>query len=408
MKFVFLVCIVIGLFTNAVAQELLDASGSSVNCFAVPKQDSIPVVGYVIRDCFLYVPQLRLADGLVKSSFADGKFWVMRENEHRMVVIAHRNAISSMTMDQCLDELVDFHKKVFGACEVGKIDRSVGNREAVVDVEELATAEGRFRVVHKILRTVDGFAIVSVMDEAKLWNEYAATMKALLSSCRLATDQEIRMSESREYVCRDAEGDYFQVVPRHLDYKKKAWTSARDYFLKPEKNLTAESVLPKKTSDLVDLHIQELFGEKIGEELSDVSRAKRTNDKKFVKRDVRKFKSPFDVFKNISIYYTPGGMLSYKIVLESNEYRDPDFAKMNARLKDVATAIEAKFSDRLKMVKTADGFCSSFSFASNQEIRVVRKDRTEVKSDGLVRILYSKFQLVFVDRRIGEKEGVVD
>lgn len=409
--------LVLGLLMEVGAQELTDADGNIVgeeredSKLPIPKQDKIPIVGYIVPDCYLYVPQYHLAGSLKSETYLGQRIYVMRENDGCWITVSHENALSSKSMSEFVDSLLDSYGKIYGeGAELGGISKDIGKTEATVEIAEFVTKQARLHILHRLLRTVDGFASVTAYLDAKKWNDYGAPLCSYVKTCRLATSTELEVAERRGLVCIDADGDYFVSVPRHMILREMASQSRglrlseRDYFKNTAKNAAIDSACGKGSARHVEPLIKEIFGVKVGGDVTGASKAGRVSGCEMIEQRTQKFKSPFDVFKGISIYYTPRGMAAYRVVLESKEYRDADPQKMEFRLKQMSDAIEAKFGDRLKMEKKESGYAAKFRFTTKQSLGVDIRTRTEKKSGGLVKVRYSKFRIEFVDTGIAERE----
>ena len=406
----------LGLLMQVGAQELTDAEGNIIggegSNLPIPKQDKIPIVGYIIPDCYLYVPQYHIASSLERETYHGQQLYVMRENDGCWITVSHDNALSSKSMSEFVDSLLDSYGKIYGeGAGLGGISKDIGKMEATVEITEFVTKQARLHVVHRLFRTVDGFASVNAYLDAKKWTDCGAPLCVYLKTCRLATSTELEVAGRRGLVCVDAEGDYFVRIPKHIildemmrQGRKGTKLSERDYFRNATKNASVDSVCENDPKLQVEPLIKEIFGVRVGEDLTDASKVRRVSGGEMHEQRTRKFKSPFDVFKGISIYYTARGMTAYRVVLESKEYRDADFKKMENRLKQISEAIETKFGDRLKMEKKESGYVAKFRFTTKQTLCVNIRTRTEKKSGGLVKVNYSKFKLEFVDSGIAECE----
>ena len=112
--------LVLGLLMEVGAQELTDADGNIVgeeredSKLPIPKQDKIPIAGYIVPDCYLYVPQYHLAGSLKSETYLGQRIYVMRENDGCWITVSHENALSSKSMSEFVDSLLDSYGKIYG------------------------------------------------------------------------------------------------------------------------------------------------------------------------------------------------------------------------------------------------------------------------------------------------------
>jgi len=284
--------------------------------------------------------------------------------------IYHQATLSSKTMTDFINEnFSDAKLKELGV-DATRVKKRVNDDSALLEIEEIILSNSKMHLYQKLVKTPEGYAVVTGQAECREWPRVGQEIVAIVSSSRCMREDELKILGERRFVVgMDSDGDVFDDSVNYegmIDADgRPVCSGGRNYFLRPAKNkpvlaeeqnhdVPQDAIEGKEPKPEPDGRIHRLFGMEIGELLVDYDNAKKLNNKSYRVRETMNLSAPFSVCKNVSKFYTANNRRLYKITLSSDAYLNPNEAKMRSRMAEMSKVIGEKFKDELEM--EASGF----------------------------------------------------
>lgn len=202
-----------------------------------PLQDTIPITGYIVADCYLRIKPLTQRSTLKRRQNGEDITYVSDDVDSGVLLsIFHEAVLSTSTTDEFIRGTKKLRKLLGERSEGWQIKQQ--GRDAAIEISEVIILNKRMHVYGRVIRTVDGFAVVLGMVEARKWDEHKGMLLACVDSAKLLSDEELSKTEKCGVVGVDADGDYFKILHSRFDIDSYPLrrASTRDYYLNPKKN----------------------------------------------------------------------------------------------------------------------------------------------------------------------------
>lgn len=354
----------------------------------LPAQDKIPIVRYMIPEAFVSYTPLSNAGELSEESLSGLPVWEQKREDGVSVNVLHQAALSSSTMEAYVKASVSAYeacdtqvKTVYGniqGCSKAKTD--VHDTVATLEIDEMVVANSRWHIYQRILRTPEGYAVVTGKCQSKDWNAKQGEIKLCVDKVRLLAEMERKLIKGSSVVCIDADGDLFVKTVSWYDATTDKRTSSRNYYRNPDKNKLDEfkrveaKAAEQEKQLLVGerskcIRVEKLFGYELGAFLTDRSKARETKEGGLIVESPLKAAAPYDVYNSVALYYTKNDALLYKIKLSSGLKKTTMPNKLDI-LRLIAEGVGKKFKDILEMKEDDDSYCSFYHNECGQKILV--------------------------------------
>ena len=354
-----------------------------------PKRKYAPppaVDGFYYTDCFVRVKALPGASIPGRLNGTRDSTYIMYDgNMDSSITIYHQATLSTTGIGEFVEHGWSESKMKESGVQASRVKKNVNNDFAIIEIDEIIAANQKKHLYQKIIKTSNGYAVVTGEAECRKWSTVKDSIIACVNSSRLMRENEIRLlGDKRSVVGIDVQGDVFEkgygtVVDESGNAVVEGYGD-RNYFLRPAKNRPVLIEEPESKVDdeaeepppppVSDGKIHKLFGFEVGDLLVNYDKAKKLSDKKYRVNNIMRLADPFTVCKNVSCYYTAKGRRLFKITLSSDEYLNPDETKMRKCVADMAKAVGEKFDEDLEMEKRAFGYSAKFKRDVPQKLSI--------------------------------------
>ena len=395
---------------NAVLFIAMTVSGAIASFGEIPKLKYAPsstIDGFFFPGCLVRLKALPKASFPTRLSGTSPTTYIMHDgNGDSSITVYHVATLSTTGIGNFVEDSWSESKLKESGIQSTQVKKNVNNDLAIIEVDEIIAANQKTHLYQKIIKTPDGYAVITGSAECRKWSIVKDQIIMCVNSSRVMRDSEIRiLGEKRSVVGIDVEGDVFEEGYGAItDENGNAIINARNYFLRPSKNKPilieepeskvegeAEGKAEEIAKSVSDGKIHKLFGFEIGDLLVNYDSAKKLSDKKYRVNNKMKLAEPFTICKNVSCFYTAKGRRLFKITLSSDEYLNPDESKMRKRIGATAKAVEGKFGEELEMIKGAFGYSAKFKSKVQQKLSI---DIVSVSSSK------RKIVITFVDKEV--------
>lgn len=352
------------------------------------------VVGYVIPSCRLFLPR-PVPDCYMKCT---SLIWnggqhtgyevsIRSEGCFGSVLVLVEETLSTVSMKTYRDGVLTGLKSTgaVGDVVVGEFDD--GSADLQISEAIFGGSRQRFRI--RIFRIDDGFVTVCAYAKASEWTTLYPLMRECVEQCHLAGVKQLLAAGHEPFVG-----------------VKKDKT-----IVKHELVMRSEQFAVAPQDKVIVLHtgrVENLFGQQIGDVLTDRSRLREVKNKGWKKHSTMKLKQPFSVLKFVDCYYSPNDYMLYRIDMRSDVFYRTDSQKVDARLKEIAESIGNKFKDILQMVKSGREYTAKFKRKQDvHQTLSVKVEKMYSEGRGTAESKGVRFVFHFEDQGVLEHEGGV-
>lgn len=378
----FIFCLLSFGFAGVWGQELTDASGNPVSDGASNQS----IAGYVFPRYKLYVPRLK---GGGPMRYQASSAWpgssryrlemCLEEVADAKVVLLEEQTLSTVSVKDYFTTTIQNMKAV---AQVGKISEiSQGGDTVGFQIEEMISGGTRVKLLCRLMRFDDGFVTIMAVARVSDWNVVSDSLASCVQNCRRASQSEIVKAGS----------DFFVGVSTDDEISDKSIPSLASKGI-PVIAPTQQPSFREK------FRIKSLFGFEIGEAYTNQSRLRRKKDGSWTRGFQMKLKKPFSVWGNAAMSYSENDCMLFRIEMRSQVFKNVDRGKIDARLAEIAKAIEARFAPDLKMVMKRDCYEAKYPIDVHQELSI-RVEKMESSPSDV------RFVFLFVDHAIFEHES---
>lgn len=382
MKKVLAIAICLMIVAGAYSQALIDENGNIVNATygnsATEKGNAPypPAVAYVFPSCYITVASLPDCSFPSRENLGPrhGFLYQTKDQDAILITVQHEATLSSIGINEYIAATTNLWSKELGA-SMKDLKCSINSDTAIIEVPEAIIMNNKMHFYQKILKTPDGYAGITGFCRARCWSAESEALIRCVNSGRTLTHQEASAYLKHGSILGiDKDNDIFVESFYAKDPKtgELRHTEGRKYIYKPEKSFQTDNDWdsPVKSAFLEeslmrpvpDGLIHKIFDYTIGGQPVNAKNLKRLNDKTYRVKEIRSFKEPFKVCKNVTCRYTAENKALYMITFESNVFVQPNVGRMKERLKEIADAIDKRFHRELKMNPAMSGMAYKAEF----------------------------------------------